>query len=113
MADYPFGTAGQQRWFASAAKARCSNRVDTHPLLPCLGYKQKWPPEKTATHVVRKGLELLSFQEASRDTQRTEGRAEQHYRRAAIGNALPTSIEDPARKAMSQGAKLGNPDNPS
>jgi len=58
-------------------------------------------------------LELLSFQEASRHTKRTEGRAEQRYCGASIRNLTTWGEKYPPGKAMAQGAKLWNRDCPS
>src|SRR5438552_15850390 len=69
------------------------------------GYKQKWPPLKgTATLVSGNFLEPgLTHQEAPRHTKRAEGRAEQHYRGAAIRQTsrwCPPCEERPAGKAV-------------
>jgi hypothetical protein len=56
----PLVSAGQHRWFTSAAKAIGKRGADTRPLSPCLAYKQKWPPKRTATLVLGNFLELLN-----------------------------------------------------
>ena len=69
------------------------------PTLPCLAYKQKWPPKRTATHVVGKLFgTALSFQEPPRHTKRTEGRPEQHRSGATIGNSAAWAKQRPPDK---------------
>ena len=65
-------------------------------------YKQKsGRPKKDDHSCVGKLFKRLALQEAARHTKRTEGRTEQHYRGAAVGNARNTRAKErPARKAV-------------
>ncbi len=74
--------------------------VSTNYLRP--DYKQKsGRPKKDDHSCVGKLFKGLALQEASRHTKRTEGRTEQHYCGAAVGNARNARAKErPARKAV-------------
>jgi hypothetical protein len=50
--------------------------------------QKKWPPRRTATLVFGNLFRCLPLQETPRHTERAKGGAEQHHRRATIGNAV-------------------------
>jgi hypothetical protein len=81
-----------------------------------LDYKQKsGRPKKDDHSCVGKLFKRLALQEASRHTKRAEGRTEQHYRGAAVGNARNTRAKKcPPGKAviLSGQSKTRNRDGP-
>ena len=73
----------------------CQKRADTRPVSRVWRTSKSARLKRTATLVVWETfLELLSFQEPSSHTKRTEGRTEQHYGGTTVRNPLTARAKE-------------------